>query len=524
MKQTHPDLASALLDPGFTPGEKHLEPLFTLLDQASREEAPRIERLLGRGGERVLAAVLARLPSTPPNLRARLVNVLGRLGDPRASVALRACLEDGDPRVARRAATALGKLDADPENQAALVAAWQRGDTGLKKSVAEALGKVGGTEAQALLAGTTDEDPELARIVKNARLLLERRHSRGAESTVLTDVRLGLSVPLLVRARRGLGELLASELRPLGSARPISESVVELAFDGTLADLFVARTALEFGVRIELDAHAEAKLPEAVARALATDTARHVLATWTRGAPRYRLSFADGGHRRALVFAIADAIGRALPELVNDPRGESWEIVVVAREERPHLVLVPKAFDDPRFAYRKRDVRAASHPTVAAALARTAGARANDVVWDPFLGSGLELIERARLGPYRTLLGSDLDAAALAAARENFAGAGIQVDLRSGDATELQPEGVTLIITNPPMGRRLLRDRTLGALLDAFVAHAARVLVPGGRLVWLSPLPERTRARARTARLDAPAGPLVDMGGFEAELQTLRKT
>jgi tRNA G10 N-methylase Trm11 len=98
------------------------------------------------------------------------------------------------------------------------------------------------------------------------------------------------------------------------------------------------------------------------------------------------------------------------------------------------------------------------------------------------------------------------------------------VDLRTGDATELEPEGVTLIITNPPMGRRLLRDRSLGALLDAFVAHAGRVLVPGGRLVWLSPLPERTRAAARAARLDAPPGPSVDMGGFEAELQTLKKS
>jgi SAM-dependent methyltransferase len=247
-----------------------------------------------------------------------------------------------------------------------------------------------------------------------------------------------------------------------------------------------------------------------------------VLTTFTRGAPRYSLRFAEGGHRRALVFRIADAIGRAAPELVNDPRDESWEIVVV---ERPpaHLVLVPRAFEDPRFSYRRRDVRAASHPAIAAALARTAGARPSDVVWDPFVGSGLELIERARLGPYRTLLGSDLDPEALAAARENFAAADVAVDLRVGDATDLQPSGVTLIVTNPPMGRRLLRDRTLAALLDAFIAHAARVLTPGGRLVWLSPLPERTRAAAIAARLEAPPGPMVDMGGFDAELQTLRK-
>ena len=32
----------------------------------------------------------------------------------------------------------------------------------------------------------------------------------------------------------------------------------------------------------------------------------------------------------------------------------------------------------------------------------------NDLVWDPFVGSGTELCERALLGPYRALVGSDL--------------------------------------------------------------------------------------------------------------------
>jgi hypothetical protein len=73
------------------------------------------------------------------------------------------------------------------------------------------------------------------------------------------------------------------------------------------------------------------------------------------------------------------------------------------------------------------------------------------------------------------------------------------------------------------MGRRLVRDATLGALLDRFVAHAARVLAPGGRLVWLSPFPGQTRARAEACGLHTPTGPLVDLGGFEAELQVFSK-
>jgi tRNA G10 N-methylase Trm11 len=208
---------------------------------------------------------------------------------------------------------------------------------------------------------------------------------------------------------------------------------------------------------------------------------------------------------------------------MNDPREPSWEISVLRRADEPHVLLAPLAFDDPRFAYRKRDVRAASHPTIAAALARAATARPDDVVWDPFVGSGLELIERSKLGAYRALLGSDLDPAALDAARENLSAAGVAAELRAGNALELRPHGVSLILTNPPMGRRLVRDRTLGDLLDAFVTHAARVLMPGGRLVWLSPLAERTRSRAISLGLRGTPGPSVDLGGFEAELQSFRR-
>jgi hypothetical protein len=517
------DLTPLLDDPGFTPGPLHFERLFAQLEAAARDEAPQVERVLARGGERVLTSVLERLSHATPTLRARLVNVLARLADPRAAAALRNALSDPDPRVVRRAASALGKLDDDRDNARALQDLWSRADTALKRTLAEALGKVGAPEARALLAAEASEDPELRRLVTKALLLLERRHTRETSSTIVLDVPLGSALPVVARCRAGLAELLADELRSLGPVRVTAEHLVELPFAGALGDLLVARTALDFAVRVELETVLEGALPEAVARALTSAAAKRAFAAWTRGAPRYRLSFAGGGHRRALVFRLAEAIGRAHPDLVNDPRAASWEIVVVEREARAYLALVPLAFEDPRFTYRSRDVRAASHPTIAAALARSAGARPDDVVWDPFVGSGLELIERARLGPYRTLLGSDIAPSALDSARDNLAGARVHAELRVGDATSLVVDGVTLIVTNPPMGRRLARDRTLGALLDAFVRHAARTLVPGGRLVWLSPLPELTRQTAAKAGLRGGPGKLVDMGGFDAELQVLRK-
>src|SRR5262249_36152420 len=150
------------------------------------------------------------------------------------------------------------------------------------------------------------------------------------------------------------------------------------------------------------------------------------------------------------------------------------------------------------------------------------GPRGHDVVWDPFVGSGVELCERALSGPYRRLVGSDLDAAALAVARENLATLDARdVTLIQGDATRLRPPGppITLIVTNPPLGRRVQRGAALGPVLDRFVAHAARSLATGGRLAWISPFPARTREVAASSGLTLARSLEVDMGGFTAEMQ-----
>jgi predicted RNA methylase len=303
---------------------------------------------------------------------------------------------------------------------------------------------------------------------------------------------------------------------------------------GPLSSLFAARTMLEvrFPLAAEpvrdgepVDGRSPASpepgrdLNEAIARAVASDAARSVLATWTVGPARYRLAWAEGGHRRAATWAAAGAIARRWPELVNDPTSSLWEVLVETRPGFVDVSLSPRALEDPRFAWRVRDVPAASHPTIAAALALVAGARADDVVWDPFVGSGAELVERALLGEYRALRGSDVDARALDAARANLAAARLDATLEQGDALALAPPGVTLVVTNPPMGRRASRTPGLAEALDRFVEHAAAVLVGGGRLVWIAPWPERSRSAALAAGLRLDRARLVDMGGFDAEMQ-----
>jgi tRNA G10 N-methylase Trm11 len=205
--------------------------------------------------------------------------------------------------------------------------------------------------------------------------------------------------------------------------------------------------------------------------------------------------------------------------LINDPTHSLWELHIATARRFVDIAISARGLDDPRFPWRRRDVPAASHPTLAAALARVAGVQPNDVVWDPFLGSGGELIERALAGPFAKMQGSDVDSRALAAARENLDAAGLTAIIDQKDALQHAPEGVTLILTNPPMGRRASRVPHLAQMLDRFVAHAASVLVAGGRLVWVAPWPERSRAAATRAGMTLDWARVVDMGGFDAEIQ-----
>jgi 23S rRNA G2445 N2-methylase RlmL len=262
----------------------------------------------------------------------------------------------------------------------------------------------------------------------------------------------------------------------------------------------------------------------ACVRSLTSERARQILETWTRGVVRYRLDWSGQGHKRGATWRLVHALQGRMPDWVNDPSESTWEASIRVDRSSVRVRLTPRRLSDPRFAYRVRDVPAASHPTLAAALVRASRPRPDDVVWDPFVGSGSELVERAIAGPYTTLLGTDVDARALEAAGENLKAAGVgRVSLELADALHHAPQGVACIVTNPPMGRRVARDGSLAEMLDAFLDQVARVLVPGGRLVWLSPLGARTARRAEGNYLRVTLRQPVDMGGFHAELQIVEK-
>jgi len=288
--------------------------------------------------------------------------------------------------------------------------------------------------------------------------------------------------------------------------------MVEAELEGEIGAVFGARLWSEVGFPVSGDAVAALTSAEAAA----------ILGALNPGEVRYRIRFAGGGHRRAAVRAIATAVAAARPELVNDPTRSDWEAVIGDGV----VELRPRGLADPRFAYRRADVPAASHPTLAAALARAAflaaEAPADEVIWDPFCGSGVELVERARLGRFRRLVGSDTSAAAIEAARANLSAAAVTAELLVADALHHRVDGLTTIVTNPPMGRRVARGDS-AALLDRFVARAGELLPAGGRMVWIAPSPRRIAAALAAAGFAVRSRATVDMGGFPGELQVLER-
>lgn len=381
-------------------------------------------------------------------------------------------------------------------------------------------GELEGSEARTLAAVTSD--------------VLAGRDSSMASMVNVSDVDPEAGVPelpMLWECRGGLGPLLAEELRALGHR--LVEQKPDFAitrFAGPLGAVFAARLWTQVGLMVPLG---EGELAAAITEAICNPSVRDLLPALTRGAVRWRLELASGGPRRAMVWQVVRDVAQRAPELVNEPADTTWTLVV--DERRRALILRPRRLADPRFAWRQIDLPSASHPTVAAAVARLGQPRGGERVWDPFTGSGSELIECAlAVAPSGTsgvsgapleLYGTDLDADALHAAARNAGAAGVPIALERADARHYRPASgagsIDLIASNPPLGGRLRGDA--GQLLCDAIGGFAAALRRGGRLVWITPAPRRTSPAAEAAGLVLDRAFDVDLGGMRARLERWRK-
>ncbi len=430
---------------------------------------------------------------------------------------LRGLLEDPNERIRRYAMAALPKVGERAVVERAL-AGVARGVAGERerRHVGKALAKVAGRRAL-----------EVADVLPAAMAQkIKAGAAREAGGRVLLDVDIPAGVRIHLRGRRGLegfvrsevegSRLLRGRMRVVGGGSGLV--ALEAVGGFTLGDVFSLRC---FG-SLNLVLGEVARDSEAVAGVIASGRAWGMVHALTEGVPRYRLEFVGEGHRRGAVAEIAERVHALRPEMLNDARLALWALDLHSAGGRLSVELRPRLVPDPRFSYRLADVPAASHPPLAAAMALLAGR--GESVWDPFCGSGVELVERARLGGVRRVYGSDLSGEALRAAEANLKAAGVKGVLRCCDFREfpriagIRAGGVDQIITNPPLGRRVPIPDLKEMIGDLF-ALAAEVLRPGGVLVLANPVGSEWRGDARLRR---DVSQRVDFGGFDCRIERYR--
>jgi 23S rRNA G2445 N2-methylase RlmL len=440
-------------------------------------------------------------------------------------------LQDPEEKVRRYAMAALPKLGGNEESERALLELLdgERGEREVKH-LSRTLDKVGGAATLDKLEALGDD----AEISQQTEQKVKAQLARSNQpSTLRLDMKLskirGLRIHL--RTRRGLQTFVRDELlaHPTLTRQfkilKVSPGCVAISATGafTLNDLYELRTfgSINFVLGV-VPAAAGVDIP-AFAKLIASSLTQRLCAELTEGQPRYRLDFIRTQVSRSKMQAMTNQAFALCPGLLNDPRQSPWAIDIYSEKIGSSVELRPRVLPDPRFVYRVGDVPASTHPPLAAAMARLAGQVDDDVVWDPFCGSALELVERSLLGQVKALIASDIDPKAVEIARLNLENAGcsaesistIACDFRDYRNVEfLTPGSVALIITNPPLGRRV-RIADMKGLFDEFFKVAAVSLRIGGRMVILNPL----KVENPGASLRLESRQLVDVGGFECRLE-----
>lgn len=450
-----------------------------------------------------------------------------------AIVWLKELLQDPAEKVRRYAVTAIPKLGGDSAAEATLLALLKSPATDReRRSVGHALEKIGGT---ATLHAVEAYRGTLPVAEQKVRASVARKDN---PSTIRMDAPIGAvdGLRLHLRCRKGLESIVADEVaehaakggvfRVLETKRCLVVVGATAAF--SFSELHALRCFDTVGIVLGLLHNpGETDSIESLATTITSPLARRLLSALTHGSIRYRLEFVSMGNRDDTIRRVADRAYARFPEILNDARRAPWAIDVHSTGTGASVELRPKFAANPRLFYRQEDVPAASHPPLAACMARLAGRVPNEVVWDPFCGSGLELVETALLGGVKHVIGTDLSPEAIAIAQSNFAAAKLEftratfvcADFREYTSVPGLANGsISLVITNPPMGRRV-RVPNLHQIIRDLFAVATRVLMPGGRMVFANPL--RVTPSDPSLRLEYRQ--VVDLGGFDCRLEVYRK-
>ncbi|WHT22454.1 methyltransferase domain-containing protein [Crossiella sp. CA-258035] len=339
---------------------------------------------------------------------------------------------------------------------------------------------------------------------------------------------------LVARTVRGLEQVVAEEVRPLGPVEFQGHREVWFRAEPAPAVLGLrcADDVLLHGISVRGIGPARADLPVLAEAAARMPLAELLMARKRCGGKDFATGVAVSasflGRRNYNRYDLEDAVGRPVASalgllywsrrggVVPPDGGLSWRVTV----EGDRALVALRIGERPlhRRGYRRVTRAGSLHPPVAAAMARLGG---GGRVLDPCCGAGTLAVEAA-LGGAEVVLGLDRDAGAVAAARVNGAAAGLGGGIGWGvaDAGRLPVSdgAIDLVLCNPPWDRQVPPTGVLARRPQRFWRELRRVLRPGGRAVLL--LPANALPRAGFQLLDRLP---ISLSGQHPEIVTVRR-
>jgi hypothetical protein len=519
-----------LRDVGYTPSTKDLRALLVGLGHLDDDTKVVAEQRMARAGAAVTAALhqlIARHSWTVGRtsaegaqagdvaLRERLLcRALRAAGKAERSTAfIQLCigaLGSDSARVQREAVVQIGKSHNEVTNEReaigrafeALIASAAGALTAeLARALIEATGKLALPRATEILESAKKYTgaSTSGSLTTRAELRLSRDSAQEHARPASTQAVFPESI-IKLWCRQGLERLVEQELRESGFyTLTRHDGAIRVHGSGTIDSLLKSRCHIEFG--FELGTIDGELSPEKLAVLLDLPSCKALFASLDQRQVLARFEFSSG-KQRALQWSVAEYLHQQRSYVVSAPAESLWTLQCVAQHASCTVYALPRKVDM-RFT-RGADVPAASHPTLAAALVRMVGVTPSDVIWDPFVGSGTELLERAAQGPFARLVGSDISEAALAAAQQNLRHLE-NWELFHGSMHTFMPPDTT--------------EAGLGEMLDNAVAHIAQLLPAGGKFAWYSPRSAASAAVAAEHGLRLVEQFDVNMGGFWPTLQ-----
>lgn len=186
-----------------------------------------------------------------------------------------------------------------------------------------------------------------------------------------------------------------------------------------------------------------------------------------------------------LMDVVLKRMLQAYPQkLLNATR--NYEIEILLKELRPGKIsayLKLSILHNPRFDYRKEVISNSMQPYVAATLMELAKPYMIDYakVLDPFVGSGITLIERCMMKPTRFALGLDIYSKGLEAAKRNTKAAQLPINYVNKDALRfVNSEMFDEIVTDMPTYAQMHDKKALIHLYDAFFERIRHLVKANG--------------------------------------------